>query len=163
MKSFFEAHIWPMRSRLYRLIYLWVRDRSLAEDLLQNVFERSFQKQEELQKHPNPKGWLVKSLKNEALMHFRQSSKLSALDDLENLPIAEDREEKQEDRLEIVYLLLRDLPKKQQEIFQLREMEGLTYEEIAEYLEISLEQVKVSLHRARQSIRKELIKKKEES
>lgn len=152
-----------MRSRLYRLIYLWVRDRSLAEDLLQNVFERSFQKQEELQKHPNLKGWLVKSLKNEALMHFRQSSKLSALDDLENLPIAEDREEKQEDRLEIVYLLLRDLPKKQQEIFQLREMEGLTYEEIAEYLEISLEQVKVSLHRARQSIRKELIKKKEES
>ncbi|HAS58840.1 MAG TPA: RNA polymerase subunit sigma, partial [Algoriphagus sp.] len=34
----------------------------------------------------------------------------------------------------------------------------LSYDEIAEYLEISIEQVKVNLHRARKSIREQLTK-----
>ncbi|WP_297336514.1 RNA polymerase sigma factor [Algoriphagus sp.] len=158
MKSFFEAHIWPLRSRLYRLVYLWVRDRSLAEDLLQNVFERSFQRQDQLEKHPNLNGWLVRSLKNEALMHFRKESKITGLEELDDLPIEGKPENATAEKLEKVYVMLKSLPEKQLEVFQLREMEGLTYEEIAEYLKISLEQVKVNLFRARQAIRNQLIK-----
>ena len=37
MKSFFETHIWPKRSKLYRLVYLWIKDRALAEDMIQFV------------------------------------------------------------------------------------------------------------------------------
>lgn len=161
MKSFFETHIWPKRSKLYRLVYLWIRDRALAEDMIQNVFEKSFQKEKELQDHPNLSGWLVKSLKNEVLMYYRASNKLEALDGLEEIQEAEPIQEEVKESVRKVMILLKDLPLKQQEIFQLREVEGMSYEEISDYLEISLEQVKVNLHRARVKIREKMMALKE--
>ncbi len=65
-------------------------------------------------------------------------------------------------RIEQVFRFVRSLPEKQQEVFHLREVEGLTYEEIADYLEISLDQVKVSLFRARKTLRAFLLKGKDE-
>ncbi|EAZ81431.1 RNA polymerase sigma factor [Algoriphagus machipongonensis] len=157
MKSFFETHIWPSRSKLYRLVFLWVRDKSLAEDLVQNVFEKSFQKEKELAQHPNLGGWLVKSLKNEALMHFRSVKKLDSLDGVEELQANEPVQEEVSESVRKVMILLKELPLKQQEIFQLREVEGMSYEEISGYLDVSMEQVKVNLHRARTKIRKRMI------
>lgn len=160
MKSFFEVHIWPKKGQLYRLVYLWVRDRALAEDVLQNVFEKSFEKEQELKNHPNLSGWLVKSLKNEVLMHFRKSNRLESLDGLEEIQLEESFSEDNNDSIHKVMSLVKGLPIKQQEVFQLREVEGLSYEEIAEHLEISLDQVKVNLHRARKSIREKMINQK---
>ncbi|PZX53214.1 RNA polymerase sigma factor [Algoriphagus chordae] len=160
MKSFFEAHIWPQRGRLYRLGYLWVRDQSLAEDMLQNVFEKSFTREDELRSHPNLMGWLVRSLKNEVLMHFRQNKKLDSLDGLEDLKVEETVSEDTKDSVRKVMILVKGLPLRQQEIFHLREVEGLSYEEITEHLDISLEQVKVNLHRARKSIRERMLNQK---
>ncbi|WP_057939569.1 RNA polymerase sigma factor [Algoriphagus resistens] len=160
MKSFFEAHIWPQRGRLYRLGYLWVRDRSLAEDLLQNVFEKSFGREHELRDHPNLAGWLVKSLKNEVLMHLRQTQKLASLEGLEDLKTEDSTTEDIKDSVRQVMNLVKGLPLRQQEIFHLREVEGMSYEEICEHLDISLEQVKVNLHRARKSIRERMLNQK---
>lgn len=139
------------------MVLLWVKDRDVAEDVLQNVFERSFERENELQGHPNLVGWLVKSLKYESMMYFRKSGRTLTLDGLEEIPVQETVSEEVTDRVSQVMQLMENLPLKQQEIFQLREVEGLSYEEIADYLEISLEQVKVNLHRARKSIRNQFI------
>ena len=120
MKSFFEVHIWPKKGQLYRLVYLWVRDRALAEDVLQNVFEKSFEKEQELKTHPNLSGWLVKSLKNEVLMHFRKSNRLESLEGLEAIQPEESDSEDPKDSVRKVMNLLKGLPIKQQEVFQLR-------------------------------------------
>lgn len=156
MKSFFEACIWPRKGQLYRLVYLWVRDRALAEDLLQNVFEKTFQKENELKNHPNVSGWLVQSFKNEVLMHFRKTNRLVSLDGIEELQIEEPEVVDSDKAVSKVLSLLKGIPLRQQEVFQLREMEGLTYEEIADYLEISLDQGKVNLHRARKKIQEKM-------
>lgn len=142
------------------MVYLWVKDRSLAEDMLQSVFEKAFEREDELQKHPNLSGWLVKSLKNEVLLHFRQNKKFDSLEGLEQLEVEVTDSEQLKESVKKVMLLLQDLPFKQREIFQLREVEGLSYEEIAAHLEISMEQVKVNLHRARLGIRKSMINQK---
>ncbi|MBY5951095.1 RNA polymerase sigma factor [Algoriphagus marincola] len=160
MNSFFEGHIWPLRGTLFRMAFLWVKDRALAEDLLQNVFEKSFQREDELEKHPNLKAWMIRSLKNEALMHFRKNGRIISLEG-EIEPSEEPKElEKGNEQLSELMRLVAKLPDKQSQIFQLRESEGLTYEEIAEYLEISIEQVKVNLHRARKKLREEYLKVK---
>lgn len=160
MNSFFEGHIWPLRGTLFRMAFLWVKDRALAEDLLQNVFEKSFQREDELEKHPNLKAWMIRSLKNEALMHFRKNGRIISLEG-EIEPSEEPKEpEKVNEQLSDLMRLVAKLPKKQSQIFQLRESEGLTYEEIAEYLEISIEQVKVNMHRARKKLREEYLKVK---
>ena len=63
-----------------------------------------------------------------------------------------------EDRKEWVHKLFQHLPEKQRIIMQLRDIEGKPYKEIAKLLQISEEQVKVTLFRARQRIRNEFEK-----
>ena len=157
MKSFFEAHIWPLRGRLYRMVYLWTKDRDLSEDLLQNVFTKTVERQTELQNHPNLGGWLVKSLKNEALMHFRKANRMSGLEGTEELPQPESQSLERKEQHQQIFRLVEQLPQKQKDVFLLREVEEMSYEEIAQQLEISLEQVKVNLHRARKTVREKLI------
>ena len=146
-----------MRGKLYRLVYLWIKDRSLAEDVLQNVFEKTVERQKELQTHPNLAGWMVKSLKNEVLMHHRKNNRLDGLEGMPE-PTAEepDRLESAESH-QLIFALVDRLPEKQREIFHLREVEEMSYEEIAAQMEISLDQVKVNLHRARKTLREKLI------
>lgn len=160
MKTFFEAHIWPLKSKLYRMAYLWVKDRDIANDVLQQVFEKAWRQKNDLQKMDNPTGWMVRSLKNEALQHFRANKKLEPLGDQEFEEEAAADQEDTSEKLKLVFKFLDKLPEKQREVFQLREVEGLTYEEIAEYLEVSLDQVKVNLHRARKSLRDYLMQQK---
>jgi RNA polymerase sigma-70 factor (ECF subfamily) len=157
MKSFFETHIWPMRGKLYRLVYLWIRDRSLAEDVLQNVFVKTVERQTELQSHPNLSGWMVKSLKNEVLMHHRSNGRLDGLEKMEEQAISDPMPLEAKESHQLIFALVDQLPEKQREIFHLREVEEMSYEEIAKHLEISLDQVKVNLHRARKTIREKLI------
>jgi RNA polymerase sigma factor (sigma-70 family) len=157
MKSFFETHIWPMRSKLYRLVYLWIKDRSLAEDVLQNVFIKSVERQAELQSHPNLAGWMIKSLKNEVLMHHRTNSRLDGLEKAEEPEHVDHSALESAESHQLIFGLVDRLPDKQREIFHLREVEELSYEEIAKHLDISLDQVKVNLHRARKSVREKLI------
>jgi RNA polymerase sigma factor (sigma-70 family) len=152
MKTFFEANIWPLKNKLYRMAYLWVKDRDVAEDILQAVFEKALNRKNELQKMENPTGWMVRALKNESLQHFRFSKKFESIQELELIEEG-DEVENRESEVKMVFAFLEGLPEKQREVFQLREVEGLTYEEISGYLEISMEQVKVNLHRARKSLR----------
>lgn len=153
MKTFFEANIWPLRGKLYRMAYLWLKNSDQAEDAVQEAFEKAWSHRERLQKLDNPTGWMVRVVKNQSIQKFRENQRWTVLDGGEDLPDhLEEPPLDQETSLKLVFRFLKDLPEKQQEIFLLREVEGLTYEEISEHLEISLDQVKVSLFRARKSL-----------
>lgn len=146
-----------MRGKLFRLVYLWIKDRSLAEDVLQNVFEKSVERQKELQSHPNLTGWMIKSLKNEVLMHHRKNHRLDGLEEIKEPATEASNALESDESHRLIFGLVANLPEKQREIFHLREVEEMTYEEISTQMEISLEQVKVNLHRARKTLREKLI------
>jgi RNA polymerase sigma-70 factor (ECF subfamily) len=59
-----------------------------------------------------------------------------------------------DERVEIIYKLMNQLPPPQREIMELRDIEGMSYKEISKVLNLSEEQVKVYLFRARQKIKK---------
>lgn len=146
-----------MRGKLFRMVFLWTKDRDLAEDALQNVFEKTVERQKELQTHPNLAGWMVKSLKNEVLMHHRKNHRLDGLEGLKE-PVTEASNSLESDESHrLIFGLVANLPDKQREIFHLREVEEMSYEEIATQMEISLDQVKVNLHRSRKTLREKLI------
>ncbi len=94
------------------------------------------------------------------LHYMRQNRKFDSLEGLEDFEVEESAvsEDTNESVREIMNLLGM-LPLKQREIFQLREVEGLSYEEIAAHLDISIEQVKVGLFRARKALREKMQKK----
>jgi RNA polymerase sigma factor (sigma-70 family) len=157
MKSFFESHIWPLRGKLFRMVYLWTKDRDLSEDMLQNVFEKTVERQMELQAHPNLTGWMVKSLKNEVLMYFRKNGRTIGLEEANEISQPASNALELSDSHRFIFELVDSLPLKQREVFHLREVEEMSYEEISNCLEISLDQVKINLHRARKTIREKLI------
>lgn len=61
----------------------------------------------------------------------------------------------QNERVGLIMELMEKLPEIQRSILQLRDVEGYSYQEIAQVLQISDTQVKVYLHRARNFIRTE--------
>ncbi|XHC46695.1 RNA polymerase sigma factor [Cyclobacterium xiamenense] len=163
MSTFFEAKIWPLRNRLYRMAYLRTKDRDAANDAVQEAFSKAWVHREGLEQMDNPEGWMVKTLKNEVLQQFRGAGRTEPLEDQgQAIPEATPESPEAGDTVKLVFRFLEDLPEKQREVFELREVEGLTYEEIASYLEISVEQVKVNLHRARKKLREFLLKCKED-
>ena len=62
------------------------------------------------------------------------------------------------DQLHWLQQLIDALPQKQKEIYHLREVEELTYQDIAEILSLSLSDVKVTLLRTRDKIRNAMAK-----
>ncbi|HMR44589.1 MAG TPA: RNA polymerase sigma factor, partial [Saprospiraceae bacterium] len=61
------------------------------------------------------------------------------------------------DAVENIRRMILRLPESQRAVIQLRDIEGLSYQEVADALDLSMEQVKVYLHRARKTIREQII------
>ena len=59
----------------------------------------------------------------------------------------------QRDRVQLVRQLIDQLPEKQRSVMQLRDIEGKSYRDIANILNISEEQVKINIFRARRTIK----------
>ena len=138
------------------MAFFWLKDRDEANDAVQEVLEKAWIRRDELQKMDNHVGWMVRALKNQSIQHFRSGRKIESLGD-QDYAEPESVEVDSGDAYRRVFSFLEKLPEKQREVFVLREVEGLTYEEIAEYLEISMEQVKVNIFRARKILREYLL------
>lgn len=64
----------------------------------------------------------------------------------------------QRDRIRLVRQLIDQLPEKQRSCMQLRDIEGKSYKDIAAVLDITEEQVKINIFRARQTIKEQFKK-----
>jgi RNA polymerase sigma-70 factor (ECF subfamily) len=67
----------------------------------------------------------------------------------------------QQDKLMLIRRLINALPEKQRSAMQLRDFEGKSYKEIAQIMDISEEQVKINIFRARQTIRQKFLETEE--
>jgi RNA polymerase sigma-70 factor (ECF subfamily) len=84
-----------------------------------------------------------------------QNAQLDPTHDPPDTSYASNPEEQtvQRDRVHLVRRLIDSLPEKQRSCIQLRDIEGKAYKEIAEVMDISEQQVKINIFRARQAIR----------
>ena len=145
-------------------------DTAEAEDVAQEVFLRAHQHFAELRDSPTAGGWLRKVATNLCLNHlsryrsrWRFFSELAGSDEEggagevqfaapDNL--AEDLEKA--DRHHLVERALQKLPPAQRVPLVLYHLEGLSYDEIAAKLNVSLGKVKTDIFRAREALRKRL-------
>lgn len=61
------------------------------------------------------------------------------------------------ERMKLIHRLISELPEKQRQIMLYRDVEGKSYKEIAMVLNLTEEQVKVNLFRARQKVKQKFI------
>ena len=134
-----------------------------AEDIVQNVFLRVWQKRYKLKDDFSIKSFLYKSVYNEFIDLYRKEKSTLALEKkyIEALDIVIDHGDDDDDddnELERLISLVKDeienLPPKCKQTFLLSKKEGLTNIEIAEYLEISIKTVEAQITKAFFIIRK---------
>jgi RNA polymerase sigma-70 factor (ECF subfamily) len=61
-----------------------------------------------------------------------------------------------EERIDSIHQTMNSLPEKQRTAMQLRDFEGKSYREIADVMQISEDQVKINIYRARQAVKQKL-------
>lgn len=157
----FSNRILPIRDKLYRFALRITGNVPEAEDVVQEVFIKAWNNSENLIHIQNPEAWCMTMTKNLSIDKMRSKHrKMQGLDGIPEMQAPSGNPLQQtelNDTLSRVHKIISSLPEKQQMIIQLRDIEGLPYDEIAQILSIPLEQVKVYLHRARTTIKQQLL------
>lgn len=135
------------------------RDAYRSEDIVQNVIIRLWEKRKSLHPNLNLKSYLYRSVYNEFVDQYRKEMATTALEKkyLEELDrYMETDQEKMEDLIRLVRNEIEQLPDKCKETFLLSRSEGLTYGEIATYMNVSVKTVETQMTKAFSLLRKTL-------
>ncbi len=161
----FREQIWPIKDRLYRLAYRLVNDRAEAEDVVQEVMIKVWKQGQDLKLIRNLEAWCLKLTRNQALDKLKGGyrKRKTALDNLQEprtaANVQPDQQAEWQDAYQHVREIMNSLPPDYQSVVQLRDIEGLSYQEIAEALDMTLAQVKTNLFRARKRLREAMEKR----
>lgn len=165
-------HVFEMYSdRMYRLAAGMLGNEDEAEDVVQDVFLRFFEKLDDFQGRSQVGTWLYRAAHNASVDRLRRRRPVLALSDepegeddtplpapliLADWSIAPEAlldDAEAQSQLEAAILAL---PESLRAVFLLRDIEGLSTAETAHILDISLSAAKVRLHRARLQLREQL-------
>jgi RNA polymerase sigma-70 factor (ECF subfamily) len=151
----FEATILPHLDSVFRFAMWLIRDRTEAEDVVQETLTQALQSFHRFQPGTNARAWLLTILRhvrsNRLRTRQRRPEVVEADDRLDALPAVEVTPQHVTD--EEVLSALKALPAGFQEVIVLADVEELSYKEIATVLEIPIGTVMSRIHRARRLLR----------
>ena len=142
---------------LYRLAHALMGNTDDAEDVMQETFLGAFQNMSSFQGRSSVRTWLVGILTRQAARRHRWRLRRPAvaLDDLAQDARAGEQQGASDARLDVTEALGR-LSAEHRQVMVLREVEGMTYAEIAQALGVPLGTVESRLFRARQELKEHL-------
>ena len=154
----FKYRVLPVKDKLYRFALRFLRNEEEAQDVVQEVLIKAWHQGDELR---NAEAWCMQLTRNLSLnrlesARWRRTEALADDDRYASQATTPYAHTETQDALRHVRELLQRLPVKQQQVLELRDVEGYTYQEISETLAMDLNQVKVNLFRARQTLRTQL-------
>ena len=151
----FEALVARYQSRLLAFCRHMLSSKEDAEDVLQEVFAAAFNAILADEREINVRPWLYRIARNRSLNHLRRATAVG-VDSMDvhlsegGLSTADKVHKREEFRLLIADV--QDLPETQRTALLLREIDALSYEQIAEAMETTVPSVKSLLVRARVSL-----------
>ncbi|MEW6542242.1 MAG: sigma-70 family RNA polymerase sigma factor [Nitrospirota bacterium] len=164
---------------LFRFALLRIRDRGVAEEIVQETFLAALQARERFAGQSSERSWLVGIMKHKILDHFRKGGREQpgvegdvAGNELERDDAFDERGHWKLDRAaprdwpddpggllerkqfwEVLTRCLGKLPPRMAQVFSLREIDEVTSDEICASLNITPSNLWVLLHRARKHLR----------
>jgi len=148
-ESAFEALLSRHKDRIYTQVYMLVRDEELANDIFQETFVKVIRTLKAGRYNEEGKflPWVMRIAHNLSIDHFRRSKKMPFVRENEDYdPFASiPREEKNvEDEWidevinQDVRKLIEELPEEQREVVMMRHYGGMSFKEIAERSNVSI-------------------------
>ena len=159
----FQNRVLPVKNKLYRFALRFLNNEEEAKDIVQEVFIRVWNGREQMNEIQNWEAWCMRITRNLSLDRIRSMTRKKTQPIEDSFDVRHDAQTPHEttetqESMEQIGLLIAGLPEKQRQIIHLRDVEGYSYNEICEIMEIDLNQVKVNLFRARNSVREKLMK-----
>lgn len=155
----FSQRVMPHSRRLYAVAFRFLERQDEAEDLLQDVMLKLWQMREKLPPDDHLLPFMLTMTRNLCIDRLRarqkNSDNLDLVDNLEsidNIGISPERLEHRE-RLQHLLLLIKQLPPDQARVLRLQAIDDLTTEQISTLLNITPENVRQLLSRARRKLR----------
>ena len=158
----FRDDILPLKDKLFRVALRITFDRAEAEDIVQETLIKVWNKREEWNSLDSVEAYCLTLTKNLAI-DLREKMDARTEELTEQHDRTQDdanpyEELEQKERLMWVHRLMEELPEKQRKIMQMRDIEEKSYKEIAQALNVTEEQVKINLFRARQKVKQGLLR-----
>ncbi|MGV6816963.1 MAG: sigma-70 family RNA polymerase sigma factor [Thiotrichales bacterium] len=140
--------------RLRRYARGLTNDIELADDLVQDCLARALDKMDLWEEGTNLQAWMFTIMRNLYMNDLRKQKRwwgVQSLDDLDELPGHGDTPDSGLYSTQIMSLVTA-LPVAQREVLLLVAVEGLSYAEVAEVLDIPIGTVMSRIHRARKGL-----------
>ncbi len=165
----FEREALPHMDLLYNYALRMTGNPADADDLVQETYLKAFRFWDKYEKGTNIRAWLFRIMKNSYINVYRKESRepdTVDYDEIKNFynTIKDDSTDKNDLEEQLLGNLLTDetvkaletLPADFRTVVILCDIEGLTYEEIADFVEIPIGTVRSRLHRGRKILRGKL-------
>ena len=169
----FEAAAMPYLDPLYSAAYRMARNAQDAEDLVQETYLKAYKYYDKFEEGTNLKAWLFKILKNTFINSYRKKQQAPPKADFADIEEsfesivrddsgqqAKTPEEELLDKVldEDVQHAIEELPHDYRMVVLLADLEGFSYKEIADILEIPVGTVMSRLYRGRRLLEEALLK-----
>lgn len=167
-KRSFDTLIAPWLDAGYNLARWILKDETAADDALQDAALRAYRYLDSL-RGGDPKPWFLGIVRNVCFTHFRRRQELQEIQGLEEAEIEQHQwsqglsgndpavDLSRRDEMNLVDVALQSLSADLREVIVLRELEGLSYTEIAQVTAVPIGTVMSRLARARTRLRSALL------
>ncbi|HMD38565.1 MAG TPA: RNA polymerase sigma factor [Candidatus Acidoferrum sp.] len=138
---------------LYNFYAKLTGDRTLSEDLVQEVFLRILKYRQSYQPGTPFRAWIYQIARNARVDHYRKTPKHITYEPEMSPPVMPKDAAQESEEAALLHRAMMQMPEEKREILILSRFQELKYEEIARLLGCELGTVKTRIHRAIQELR----------
>jgi len=145
---------------MYRYALSIVHEPETARDVVQDCLAKIWSIRKELDKVEKVNAWAFRIVRNRCIEIMRRNRYADLDEKVVNMRHVAQVENQAitNDFMSFMKQIVNDLPDKQREVFHLREVEDMSYQEIAETCGLTPSDVKVNIHRARKKVKEAMQK-----
>lgn len=158
----FRKVLFPSKHKLYRFALMFLHNNEEAEDIVQEVYMKMWDKRTEMTEIENYEAYAMKMIRNFCLDKIRRNKNKRMISieghDEEDSGISPFLQVSFKNLKELMLKLIDTLPEQQKTIMFMRDIEHHSFEEIALMTNMTVNNVRVNLSRARKNVRKNYTK-----
>ncbi|MRG86443.1 RNA polymerase sigma factor SigX [Salinibacillus xinjiangensis] len=168
MKEVFQDLYQKYHQDIFQFLFYMVKDRNLAEDLVQEVYVKVLKSYHRFKGESTEKTWLFSIARHIAIDHFRKQKRtrkrvIDSFDLSEKNDLIRDHAKLpeeiavQNESIQTMYKCLKHCTIDQQTVIILRYIQLLSIQETADVLNWSVSKVKTTQHRAMKALKKRML------
>jgi len=159
----FKIRVLPVKDKLYRFAFRFLKDEDEAKDIVQEVMIKAWNYKDKMHQLENMEAWCMRVTRNMSIdrLKSKQYKYTDSMKEGFDVSSGEERTPyrfvESNNTMANISELITKLPQKQQQVIMLRDVEGYSYKEIVDILELDMNQVKVNLFRARKALKENIL------